>query len=61
MDDDKKYIIVKTIKIPKEISDKIEEIPNFKINETQEDENYVEYTTVREYGEAYKWYISFCS
>ena len=49
---------LETIKIPKEISDKIEEIPNFKINETQEDENYVEYTTVREYGEAYKWYIS---
>ena len=49
---------LETIKIPKEISDQIEEIPNFEINETQEDENYVVYTTVREYGEAYKGYLS---
>ena len=45
------------IKVPKEIADKVDNIPNFEINESLEEENYIVYTTTREYGEAYKGYL----
>ena len=48
---------LETIKISKEISNQIKEIPDFEINKELEEENYVVYTTTREYGEAYKGYL----
>ena len=48
---------LETIKVSKEIAAKIEEIPNFEVNESLEEENYIVYTTTREYGEAYKGYL----
>ena len=48
---------LETIKIAKEIAEKIDEIPDFEINEELEEENYVVYTTTREYGKAYQYYI----
>ena len=48
---------LETIKVSKEVATKIEEIPNFEINENLEEENYIVYTTTREYGEAYRGYL----
>ena len=48
---------LETIKVSKELATQIENIPNFEINESLEEENYIVYTTTREYGEAYKGYL----
>ena len=48
---------LETIKVPKKLANQIEKIPNFEVNESIKDENYIVYTTTREYGSAYKAYL----